>query len=135
MANRRRSTVQVGDLGEAISQTLTLYHEDVNTAINTASDKAVKSLVKKTKATAPKGRRKGSFRKNIASKVLVKRRNGNTYVWYVKAPDYRLTHLLVHGHATRDGGRTRADPFLRNAWDEVQPEYLRDIEEALRNGQ
>ena len=125
--------VQVKDLGAAISQTLTIYHQDVNEAIDAASDKAVKNLVKKTKATAPKGAR-GSFRKNIASKLLRKGRNGNTYVWYVKAPDYRLTHLLAHGHATRDGGRTRADPFLRNALAEVLPEYEENIKEALTNG-
>ena len=134
MASRRTSTVQVQDLGTAISQTLTVYHEDVIDAINAASDKAVKDLAKKTKATAPRGAR-GSFKKNIASKVLVKRRNGNTYVWYVKAPDHRLTHLLVKGHATRNGGRTQANPFLRNALDEVLPEYERNVEEAVRNGE
>jgi len=133
MAKRAKSTVQVKDLGAEFSQTLTLYHQDVNEAIDAASSKAVKDLVKKTKATAPKGAR-GSFRKNIAGKLLRKNRNGSTYVWYVKAPDHRLTHLLVRSHATRDGGRTRADPFLQNALDQVLPQYEEDIKEALTNG-
>lgn len=56
-----------------------------------------------------------------------------SYVWHVKAPDYRLTHLLVHGHATKDGGRTKGNPFLANALAQVLPEYERKVEEVLRN--
>ena len=133
MAKRQRATVQVKDLGAAISQTLTLYHKEVNEAIDACSKKAAADLAKKTRATAPKGAR-GSFRKNISSKLLKKNRNGSTYVWFVKAPDHRLTHLLVKGHATRDGERTKANPFLQKAWDEVRPDYEKSIEEALRNG-
>ena len=133
MANRQRSTIKVADLGVAISQTLTLYHEDVNEAIDAASAEAVKVLVKKTKITAPKGER-GTYRKNIAGKRLKKNRNGSTHVWYVKAPDYRLTHLLVKGHATKNGGRTRPNQFLKNALDEVLPEYEENVKEALRHG-
>ena len=45
---------------------------------------------------------------------------------------HRLTHLLVHGHATRNGGRTKANPFLKNALDAVLPEYERAVEEAVK---
>lgn len=126
-------TLKLTDLGAAIAQELTLYHEDVTKKLDALSAEAVKSLVKKTKATAPKGKR-GSFKKNISSKQARKDLNGSAYAWYVKAPDHRLTHLLVHGHATKDGGRTKSDPFLQNAVDEVLPEYQNNVEEALRNG-
>ena len=59
---------------------------------------------------------------------------GSSYIWYVRAPAHRLTHLLVHGHATKDGGRTKGDPFLKNALDEVLPEYEQRVEEAIKNG-
>ena len=121
------------DLGEAIAQELSVYHEDVTRRVNDLSAQAAKDLVTKTKATAPVGAR-GSFRRNIASKLTSKSRYGSIYAWFVKAPDYRLTHLLVHGHATRNGGRTRPDPFLKNALDEVLPEYEKNVEEALKNG-
>ena len=133
MANRGVSRVTVTGLGDAIRQTLTLYHQDVNEAIDECSKKAAKGLVKRTKATAPVGYR-GSFKRNISSKQLKKSINGSTYVWYVKAPDYRLTHLLAHGHATRDGGRTRADPFLSDAVEVMKKEYEEDVKEALRRG-
>lgn len=133
MANRGRSTIQINDLDAAISQTLTLYHEDVNEAIDAVTNQTLKAIVKKTKATAPKGVRK-KYHKSIAGKRLKKDRNGSTYVWYVKAPDYRLTHLLVKPHATVDGGSTKPDPFLQNALDEALPKYAKEIEEALKNG-
>lgn len=125
--------VTIADLDVELRQTLTLYHQNVNEAIDQASKKAAKDLAKRTKATAPVGAR-GSFRKHIASKLLKKNSNGSTYVWYVKSPDHRLTHLLVKGHATRDGGRTRADPFLQNALAETLPEYEQAIKEAIQNG-
>lgn len=126
-------SVKLTDISAAIEQELTLYHADVTKALDALSAEAVKSLVQKTKAAAPKGKR-GSFKKNISSKQARKDLNGSAYVWYVKAPDYRLTHLLVHGHAKKGGGRTKSNPFLQNAVDEVLPEYQKNVEEALRNG-
>ena len=124
-------TIKPGDLGAAISQELTIYHQDVVGRIETAGADAVKKLVKLTRSTAPEGARK-QFRRNIASKILKKDKNGSTYVWYVKPPDHRLTHLLVHGHATRDGGRTKASPFLQNALETVLPEYEKAVKEAVK---
>ena len=126
--------INPADLADAIQQELTVYHQDVTEAVNQLSDKAAKDLVKKTRAKAPVGNR-GSFRKNITSRISRKGRNGDTYVWFVKSPDSRLTHLLVHGHATRNGGRTKGDPFLSNALDDVLPDYEKAVEEAVKNGQ
>lgn len=123
-------TIKPGDLGAALQRELTVYHQDVVEKVDTASEAAVKKLVKLTKASAPV--RSGSFKKNIASKILEKRLNGSEFVWYVKAPDHRVTHLIVHGHATRTGGRTRSNPFLQNALDTVLPEYEKAIEEAVK---
>lgn len=127
-------SMKPSELADAIQDELTVYHSDVTEAVNQLSEKAAKDLVKKTRAKAPVGER-GSFRKNITSRVSRKGRNGDTYVWFVKSPDSRLTHLLVHGHATRDGGRTKGDPFLKNALEDVLPEYEKAVEEAVKNGQ
>lgn len=123
-------SIDLKDLGAAIEQELTIYHQDITEALDVAAGAAVKKLVKLTKSTAPVGER-GSFKRNIAGKRLRKDLNGSTHVWYVKSPDSRLTHLLVHGHATKNGGRTKADPFLSNALDEVLPEYEAAVKEAI----
>lgn len=129
----KRSTIKVTDLGEAITQELTMYHEDVTERVDRISEATVKQLAKMTKETAPVGAR-GDYKKSISSKLLKKRKTGSTYVWYAKAPNHRLTHLLVKGHETRDGGRTKADPFLQNALDTVLPEYEAAVERTLKNG-
>ena len=126
-------SIKPSDLGAAIEEELTLYHEDVMKKVDALSAKAAKEVVKKTKSLAPVGER-GSFKKSISSKLVEKTRFSSIYAWFVKAPDHRLTHLLVHGHAKRNGGRTKADPFLENALAEVLPEYEKNVEEALKNG-
>lgn len=120
-------------LGAAIERELSLYSDNVLKAVDKASGDAVRKLVRLTRATAPVGHR-GSFKRKISSMKLQPGRFSRGYVWFVRAPDHRLTHLLVHGHATKDGGRTKANPFLKNALAEVLPEYEKKVEEAIKNG-
>lgn len=119
------------ELDTQLSQILTLYSEEVTQRVNQAAEEKIKKLAVLTRKSAPVGYR-GKFRKAIASKCKEKRAWGNTYVWYVKAPEHRLTHLLVHGHATRNGGRTKGNPFLQNALDQVLPEFEQAVKEAVQ---
>lgn len=122
--------IKSDQLGSALSKELGLYHTDLVKRVNTLSEGAIKTLVKKTRVTAPN--RTGDYKKAITCKRLERTRGGDKWVWYVKAPYHRLTHLLVHGHATKTGGRTKADPFLRDAVGEVIPEYEAAVKEALQ---
>ena len=128
MANQ---TVSIGQLGAVIGNMLEGYSKEVKEKADQAGEKAVKKLVKLTKSSAPADT--GRFKKNIAWAAKTNALGVTEYVWHVKAPDYRLTHLLVHGHATVDGGRVPGNPFLQEALDTVLPEYLEDIEEALES--
>lgn len=124
--------IQPSELDQAIQQELTTYHRQMLNRVNAAGEEAVKALVKKTKATAPK--KSGAFRKAITSKATLNKATGDKrFVWGAKAPHYRLTHLLVHGHAKKDGGRVAGDPFLKNALAEVLPAYETAVEEAVKN--
>lgn len=129
---RRRRTVQATNVSAAISANLADYGEEVSQQLKQITEAAMADLVQRTKATAPKGRR-GKYARQITSESKTTA-VGTKCTWYVKAPDYRLTHLLVHGHATRDGGRTRANPFLQNALDQVLPDFENALKEAIRNG-
>lgn len=130
MANKK---VDVDGLANAITKTLDDYFEKVDINVYRAGHKAITALRDKTIATAPIGNR-ARFRDHIAAKSARKRLDRSEHLWYVKAPEYRLTHLLVHGHATRNGGRTKPNPFLVNALSEVLEEYEKDVEEAVKNG-
>lgn len=125
-------TVKSTDLGKAIEQELTNYHLNVINRVNLAGEKAVKALVKKTKATAPK--KSGDFRKALTYKAEKNPTTGDVrFIWGAKAPHHRLTHLLVKGHAKPGGGRVEGDPFLTNALAEVLPDYENEVEEAIKN--
>lgn len=130
--------VDLSHLGEAISETLAIYGADINKALIQQTETSMKELVKKTKKKAPVGARK-SYKKNIAADYSGLKGRSAVYglfqaVWYVKAPDYRLTHLLANGHEKKNGGRTRPNPFLKDAVDEVVTDYEQKVEEAIRNG-
>lgn len=128
-------SVTPGALGEAIAQELTLYGKNVQDKLYKAGSKAVKELERKTKDTAPFNAR--AYHAHYADMITSKSertRTGSVHTWFVKPPGHRLTHLLAKGHATKDGGRTRADPFLSNALDAVLPEYEKAVEEAVKNG-
>lgn len=117
-------------LAAAIQKELTNYNTEVVERVNAAGEKAAKKLKKLTKANAPVA--SGSFKRNITVEEETTATGCKKFKWGVKAPDHWLTHLLVHGHATRNGGRTKGDPFLQNALDIVLPEYEQKVEEALK---
>lgn len=123
-------TIRPQDLGKAIAEQLTIYHADKLEKVNAAGEKAAKQLVKLTKATAPKA--SGDFAKSLTYTTETKTGGDKAYTWGAKAPHHRVTHLLVHGHPTVNGGRVKGDPFLEKALDTVLPEYESDVEEALK---
>lgn len=126
------NVIEAKDLGAAIEQELTIYSNAVREEVDAAGKKAIKKLVRLTEETAPLGKRMGgNYAASISSKEI-KGIRGNRYVWYVKPPNHRLTHLLVHGHDTKNGERTKANPFLKNAVDQVLPEYEAAVEEAIK---
>lgn len=127
-------TIKPDDLGAAIERELTLYAKSAQEGVDDCGRRAMRKLVRRTQETAPLGKRRGgNFAASITSKE-VKGIRGSSFLWFVKAPNHRLTHLIVNGHATKNGGRTKANPFLKNALAEVLPEYEREIEEVLKNG-
>lgn len=134
MANSNR--VALEELGDAIAKELTLYGKDVQDAVNKRGRKAIKEVERKTRDTAPFNARAyhQHYADMIATKTVKERTGDETHTWYVKPPGHRLTHLLVKGHETRDGGRTRGDPFLQNALDAVLPDYEKEVREAIKNG-
>lgn len=123
-------TLRPADLGKAISQELTLYHDDVVEKVNAAGSSAIKELVKRTKALAPVD--SGDFKKALASKELTASNGMKSFVLFARPPKHRIFHLLVNGHAKQNGGRVPGHPFLSDACDQVLPEYEKNVEEALK---
>lgn len=131
------AVIGIEKLSAEINDELKLYSAEVTDGLKKVARKYATELVKRTKATAPSGKRKANkYRDSIKAKKQSENLNEIKYIWYVdsKNSNYRLTHLLVRAHAKRNGGRTRENHFLRNAVNEIEQEYLKEIEEVIKNG-
>ena len=127
-------TIGTDDLGEAIARELTIYGQNIIDGIKKETKSSMSRLVKQTKATAPVGNRQKHYRDSIKSKKMSESDREITYLWYVDGSDYRLSHLLERGHALRDGGRTEGTHFIEKATDPILEEYLKAVEEVIKNG-
>ena len=126
-----KDKITVADLADAINERMTVYQTDTARKVLKVTKNTMKRFVKITKQTAP--RRTGKFAKAIRSTVEDNGITGSKGIWYVGGKEYHLTHLLVNGHQLRQGGRTKGDPFLENALEEIADEYIKGIEEAVKN--
>ena len=126
-----KDKITVADLADAINERLTVYQSDTARKVLKVTKNTMKRFVRITTQTAP--RRTGKFAKAIRSTVEDNGAVGSKGVWYVGGDEYRLTHLVVNGHQLRQGGRTKGDPFLDNALEEITDEYIKGIEEAVKN--
>ncbi|MEH6942954.1 HK97 gp10 family phage protein [Bacillus sp. JJ722] len=123
----------VSDLADAIANELSRYNKEITEGIKEKVDKTMERLVENTKKDAPVGRRKGKYKKAISSRVVFDGPLHRTQQWYVKAPHYRLAHLLNNGHALRDGGRYEGDGHITKNEEKAIEEIERGVEEVIRD--
>ena len=128
------ANVTIESLSDAINNELTIYSQEITETLKNEAKSHMTQLVKQTRATAPVGNRQKHYRDNIASKKLSENDRGASYLWYVKGSDYRLSHLLEHGHATRDGGRVSGSHFIEKASEPILADYVSKVEEAIKGG-
>lgn len=128
-----KTVVSVEGLANAVTNNLRIYGEEIQEGIRAEAKSSMQKLVKVTKATAPVGKRQKHYRDSIKSKAYHSTRQSK-FIWYVDGPDYRLSHLLEKGHANRDGSRTPGTHFIQKASEPILEEYLRAVEEVIKNG-
>lgn len=120
--------IKIDNLSKEIMSALTEYADDISGLVEKVANDVGKEAVKELKTISPKSVRKGG--KYAKGWRLKKDKLGkNRYsVKIHNKTDYQLTHLLEFGHATRNGGRTKAIPHIRP----TEEKYSNEYEERLK---
>ena len=121
----------VGNLAAEVMKQLNDYAELTTEGMKKAVNDAGKTVRKEIQAGAPV--KSGKYKKSWTVKKTDES-STKLEVTVHSRDRYQLAHLLEHGHAKRNGGRTRAITHIAPA-EELGIEQLeRDIERCIKDG-
>ncbi len=122
------SSIPPSELSKEIQKYLQEYKEEIDEDVQEETDKAIASAKSELRSISPKNTG------NYASGWAVKsKKYSNGYykvIWNRKA--YQLTHLLEFGHATRNGGRTKAQPHIRPTEEKYKTRFTESLERRIK---
>ncbi len=126
------ANIKIDQLAAEIAKELSKYSQEVVEKVNISGEKVGKAAVKQLRQTSPK--KTGKYAKSWTMSTEKAIGQPHKRIIHAKAPHYRLTHLLEHGHAKVGGGRVEGRPHIRPAEEEVIREFTREVEEAIKRG-
>lgn len=132
------STIKPDDLMAEINAAFQDFMAATAETIDSAGDEAADKAISMLRQSSPE--MSGDYRKGWTKKVLKRAARGgygSVVVW--NATDYRLTHLLEHGHRKvvwghRKEGNVDAKPHIQQSDDAAVELYLRRIREGVQRG-
>lgn len=132
-----KGAIQLGELNDELRKIIGKYNTETRAIIEDAAEKSAKFAVQELKKTSPKGKR-GDYRKGWRLKRDYSGRRGVIFIVH-NATDYRLTHLLEKGHATKNGtgrvfGDVGAKVHIKPVEEKAVNMFLELVEEGVKNG-
>ncbi len=123
--------ISIGNLSDEIQTTLNKYAGNVTKKIKVLAEETVVELTKNTKMSSPV--KTGDYKRHISYEKTRETSTSTVYTWYVKDPEYRLTHLLANGHAKRNGGRVESKFPLAEKVVEAENKFVNGTKEIIEN--
>lgn len=122
------NSIKPEELEKELMKYLNEYEEDIEDGVKETTNSVTKEAVRELKNTSPRSKhnRKKPYYKGW-TKQVGKQNKGKYTIKIHNKTNYQLTHLLEFGHATRNGGMTKAIPHIRP----VEEKYNKLYEERL----
>ena len=131
-------SINIDRLADEVVKALEEFRDVTVDVMKDAVDRTAKETVEDIRGNVDSSGIKGSgkYRKSWAVKKDAGARGRYAYakVVYAKAPHYRLTHLLEHGHAKIGGGRVPAYPHVKTAEESAQERLAQYIKDGIERG-
>lgn len=122
-------TVSVDNMLAGIQSYLEEFQDATFENVKAACEETSDTVLKELKADSP--RRTGRYAKGWRATMEV------SSMWarvILHDTQYRLVHLLEHGHALVNGGRTRPIPHVAPAQDHADDLFQRILKERIEAG-
>ena len=114
--------ISAENLETVIGDYLTEYSQSVKEKINKAADDLSKEAIEELKSTSPK--KTGKY-----ARAWTGKKEGNKII--IHNTKGQLTHLLEHGHALWQGGRTKAFPHIKPVEQKTIKKYEEGVKKAI----
>jgi hypothetical protein len=129
------NTIKADDLQKQLAKYLEEYREDIEEDVEESVDETTEKAKEELKADSQSkfklhGRETPYYR---GWSVKLSKRDRTKYVKVIwNRTNYQLTHLLEFGHATRNGGRTKAVPHIRPIEEKYNQKFVDLITQKIR---
>lgn len=105
--------LSVEDFMKEINKEMESYTNEVATIVNNAVEMVAKETNEEIKKRILFKQPTGKYVKSFRIDKTYDKKYKRVRTWYVANGEHRLTHLLEHGHAMPQGGRTREFPHIQ----------------------
>ena len=118
---------------ENVDDILTEYSIDIQEKITETAKKLANQAVEDLKNVKQTYKiRTGKYNKGWKVKETIGK--GFVKCTVHNGTNWQLTHLLEKGHVTRNGGKTKAFVHIKPVEEKYVNEYIKDVENIIKNG-
>ena len=129
-----RKKISIDELRDEVNKILEQYSDDIDDCLDKESVQYAKITKAELQPVSPVGKhtpKPGHYQKGWAyKKSKSKKKIGATVYNKAAGP---LTHLLEHGHALRQGGRSPAIVHIKPVEEKIVKEFESEVKDKLMN--